>query len=187
MAAAHVHAAPAERGFRASAKGIFMPKVIAIMSMSSDGFVAAWPSVRRHLQLRVRSRATAAVIDAMTFRTSQPSADHFHELTPVFGAVLTVDHLRQGRRMGGNHGRGPASSSLTRFPTAGLVRIRLATSSPTSSTVPSSRPRRRQAASRVGLHGGHHPATDERRAWPTNSPSTWPPRARPGHPARRSL
>src|SRR5690349_316218 len=89
-----------------------MSKVIAIMSMSLDGFVAD------------RNDGVAEVFDwyfsgdveintggsdPMTFKVSAPSAEHIRRLTSGLGAVLT------GRRTfevaggwGGNHAWGPA-------------------------------------------------------------------------------
>ena len=90
-----------------------MTKVVAIMSMSLDGYVAD------------RDDGVAEVFDwyfgsgdvevptggsaPMTFRVSEPSAEHLRTLTSGLGAVLT------GRRTfevahgwGGNHAWGPA-------------------------------------------------------------------------------
>jgi dihydrofolate reductase len=89
-----------------------MSKIIAIMSMSLDGFVAD------------RNDGVAEVFDwyfagdveintggadSMTFKVSKPSAEHIRSLTSELGAVLT------GRRTfevaggwGGNHAWGPA-------------------------------------------------------------------------------
>lgn len=89
-----------------------MTKVVAIMSMSLDGFVADpdggveevfdW-----YTSGDVEFRTGGS--DPMTFRLSEPSADHFRALTSRLGAMLT------GRRTfdaaegwGGNHGWGPA-------------------------------------------------------------------------------
>ena len=90
-----------------------MSKVIAIMSMSLDGFVAdredgvgeVFDWYFNSGNVEVRSGGS----DSMTFRMSQASAAHFLDLTSGLGAVLT------GRRTfdvaggwGGNHGWGPA-------------------------------------------------------------------------------
>ena len=89
-----------------------MSKVVAIMSMSLDGYVADvndgvaevfdW-----YTSGDVEFRTGGS--DPMTFRLSEPSADHFRALTSRLGAMLT------GRRTfdaaegwGGNHGWGPA-------------------------------------------------------------------------------
>ena len=90
-----------------------MSKVVAIMSMSLDGFVADpddgvaevfdWYANSGSVEIH------AGGSDAMTFSMSEPSAAHFRDLTAGMGAVLT------GRRTfevadgwGGNHAWGPA-------------------------------------------------------------------------------
>src|SRR5436190_12031127 len=90
-----------------------MSKVVAIMSMSLDGYVADqndgvaevfdWYTSSGDVEIRTGGS------DAMTFRVSQASADHIRGLTAEVGAMLT------GRRTfdkaggwGGNHGWGPA-------------------------------------------------------------------------------
>ena len=90
-----------------------MSKVIAIMSMSLDGYVAdaddgvaevfAWYFNSGDVEIQTGGA------DAMTFRVSESSARHIRELTSGLGAVLT------GRRTfevadgwGGNHAWGPA-------------------------------------------------------------------------------
>jgi dihydrofolate reductase len=90
-----------------------MSKVIAIMSMSLDGYVADrndgvaevfdWYSSSGDVEVH------AGGSDPMTFHVSQPSADHLHGLISELGAMLT------GRRTfdkaggwGGNHAWGPA-------------------------------------------------------------------------------
>jgi dihydrofolate reductase len=89
-----------------------MSKVIAIMSMSLDGFVAGPDDgvaevFNWYFSGDVEVNAGGA--DAMTFKVSQPSAEQFRSLTAGLGAVLT------GRRTfavadgwGGNHAWGPA-------------------------------------------------------------------------------
>lgn len=89
-----------------------MSRVVAIMSMSLDGFVADpgggvaevfdW-----YASGDVEVRTGGA--DAMTFSMSEASAEHFHDLTSGLGAILT------GRRTfeaadgwGGHHAWGPA-------------------------------------------------------------------------------
>ncbi|HVK46101.1 MAG TPA: dihydrofolate reductase family protein [Micropruina sp.] len=90
-----------------------MSKLIAIMSMSLDGFVAdPDDGVGEVFEWYFNSGDVEVVSggsDPMTFRMSRASADHFHDLTSGFGAVLT------GRRTfevaggwGGNHAWGPA-------------------------------------------------------------------------------
>ncbi|MEP6619428.1 MAG: dihydrofolate reductase family protein [bacterium] len=90
-----------------------MSKVIAIMSMSLDGYVADrndgvaevfdWYMNSGDVEIRTGGS------DSMTFKMSGPSAEHFRDLTSGLGAVLT------GRRTfevahgwGGNHAWGPA-------------------------------------------------------------------------------
>ena len=90
-----------------------MSKVVAIMSMSLDGFVADpddgvaevfdWYVHSGDVEIRTGGP------DSMTFRMSEASAGHFRDLTSGLGAVLT------GRRTfevaegwGGNHSWGPA-------------------------------------------------------------------------------
>ena len=90
-----------------------MTKVVAIMSMSLDGYVADpddgvaevfdWYFNSGDVEVHTGGS------DPMTFRVSGPSAEHIRGLTSGLGAVLT------GRRTfevaggwGGNHGWGPA-------------------------------------------------------------------------------
>ena len=90
-----------------------MAKLVAIMSMSLDGYVADrndgvgevfdWYFNSGDVEFR------AGGSDPMTFRVSAPSAEHLRRLWSELGAVLT------GRRTfdvadgwGGNHGWGPA-------------------------------------------------------------------------------
>src|SRR5690349_3714140 len=90
-----------------------MSKVVAIMSMSLDGYVADlrdgvdevfdWYFTSGDVEINTGGA------DAMTFKLSEPSAKHIRSLTSELGAVLT------GRRTfevaggwGGNHAWGPA-------------------------------------------------------------------------------
>ena len=90
-----------------------MSKIIAIMSMSLDGFVADrhdgvgevfdWYMHSGTVEIKTGGS------DPMTFHVSEPSAKHWHELTSNMGAMIT------GRRTfdvaegwNGNHGIGPA-------------------------------------------------------------------------------
>ena len=90
-----------------------MSKVVAIMSMSLDGFVAGpddgvsevfdWYFTSGDVEIEMGGS------DPMTFRVSAPSAEHLRALTGELGAMLT------GRRTfvfadgwGGNHAWGPA-------------------------------------------------------------------------------
>ena len=90
-----------------------MSKLVALMSMSLDGFVADrhdgvaevfdWYMASGDVEFNTGGS------DPMTFRVSEPSAEHLRELWSELGAVLT------GRRTfevadgwGGNHAWGPA-------------------------------------------------------------------------------
>jgi dihydrofolate reductase len=90
-----------------------MSKLVAIMSMSLDGFVADrndgvadvfdWYMNSGDVEIHTGGA------DALTFKVSEPSAEHIRGLTSELGAVLT------GRRTfevahgwGGNHAWGPA-------------------------------------------------------------------------------
>lgn len=90
-----------------------MSKIVALMSMSLDGFVAGpndgvaevfdWYMNSGNVEFHTGGS------DPMTFRVSEPSAKHLRELWSELGAVLT------GRRTfevadgwGGNHAWGPA-------------------------------------------------------------------------------
>ena len=89
-----------------------MSKIVAIMSMSLDGFVADsddgvaevfdWYSTG---DVEVRTGGS----DPMTFRLSEPSAAHFRDLTSSLGAVLTGRRTFEAAQgWGGNHAWGPA-------------------------------------------------------------------------------
>jgi len=90
-----------------------MSKVIAVMSMSLDGFVATlddgvgevfdWYFHSGDVEFRTGGS------DPMTFRVSEPSATHLRALWSELGAVLTgrrTFDVAQG--WGGNHAWGPA-------------------------------------------------------------------------------
>jgi dihydrofolate reductase len=90
-----------------------MSKVIAIMSMSLDGFVADlndgvaevfdWYFTSGDVEVHTGGA------DPMTFKVSGPSAEHIRSLTSGLGAVLTgrrTFEVAQG--WGGNHAWGPA-------------------------------------------------------------------------------
>jgi len=89
-----------------------MSKVIAIMSMSLDGFVAdSNDGVAEVFDWNFSGDVELSVggADAMTLRLSKASAEHFKALSSELGAVIT------GRRTfavaegwGGNHAWGPA-------------------------------------------------------------------------------
>ncbi len=99
-----------------------MSKLIAIMSMSLDGFVADvndgvaevfdWYFTSGDVEIHTGGS------DPMTFKVSGPSAEHIRDLTSGLGAVLT------GRRTfdvahgwGGNHAWGPAFVVTHHIPT----------------------------------------------------------------------
>ena len=90
-----------------------MSKVVAIMSMSLDGYVADrndgvaevfdWYFNSGDVQIQTGGA------DAMTFKVSGPSAEHVRALTSGLGAVLTgrrTFEVAQG--WGGRHAWGPA-------------------------------------------------------------------------------
>jgi dihydrofolate reductase len=90
-----------------------MTKVVAIMSMSLDGYVADrndgvaevfdWYLSSGDVEVRTGGS------DPMTFKVSGPSAEHLRGLTSGLGAVLTgrrTFEVAQG--WGGNHAWGPA-------------------------------------------------------------------------------
>ena len=90
-----------------------MSKIVAIMSMSLDGYVADgddgvaevfdWYSTSGDVEIHTGGS------DPMTFKMSGPSAEHFAALTSELGAVLTgrrTFDVAQG--WGGNHAWGPA-------------------------------------------------------------------------------
>lgn len=89
-----------------------MSKLIAIMSMSLDGYVADQQDgvaevFDWYASGEVEIQAGGA--DAMTFHLSPPSAKHYQSLVQELGAVLTgrrTFEVAQG--WGGNHGWGPA-------------------------------------------------------------------------------
>ena len=90
-----------------------MSKVIAIMSMSLDGFVADpddgvaevfdWYFNSGDVELHTGGS------DPMTFKVSEPSAEHLRGLTSGLGAVLTGRRtFDKAEGWGGNHSWGPA-------------------------------------------------------------------------------
>ncbi len=89
-----------------------MSTVVAIMSMSLDGFVAdAHDGVDEVFDWYGSGDVEfdTGGSDPMTFRFSEPSAEHFRNLTARLGAVLTgrrTFDVAQG--WGGNHAWGPA-------------------------------------------------------------------------------
>jgi dihydrofolate reductase len=90
-----------------------MSKVVAIMSMSLDGYVADpddgvaevfdWYFTSGDVEIH------SGGADPMTFRVSEPSAEHLRGLTSGLGAVLTGRRTFEvARGWGGNHAWGPA-------------------------------------------------------------------------------
>ena len=90
-----------------------MSKVVAIMCMSLDGYVADlddgmaevfdWQFNSGDVEINTGGA------DAMMLKMSRPSAEHFRDLTSELGAVLTgrrTFEVAQG--WGGNHAWGPA-------------------------------------------------------------------------------
>jgi dihydrofolate reductase len=90
-----------------------MSKVIAIMSMSLDGFVADrkdgvnevfdWYFNSGNVEFHTGGS------DPMTFKVSPPSAEHLRGLTSVIGAMLTGRRTFEAAQgWNGNHAWGPA-------------------------------------------------------------------------------
>src|ERR1044071_2103329 len=90
-----------------------MSKVIAIMSMSLDGYVADrndgvgevfdWYFTSGDVEFNTGGS------DSMTFKVSEPSAQHIRGLTSELGAVLTGRRtFDKAEGWGGNHAWGPA-------------------------------------------------------------------------------
>src|SRR5258708_1646933 len=98
-----------------------MSKVVAIMSMSLDGYVADpndgvgevfdWYFSSGDVEFHTGGS------DPMTFRVSGPSAEHLRDLTSGLGAMLTgrrTFEVAQG--WGGNHAWGPAFVLVHQIP-----------------------------------------------------------------------
>jgi len=90
-----------------------MSKVVAIMSMSLDGYVADLNDGVGEVFNWYFNSGDAEFhtggSDPMTFRVSQPSAEHLRRLTSGLGAVLTGRRtFDKAEGWGGNHGWGPA-------------------------------------------------------------------------------
>ncbi len=90
-----------------------MPGVVAIMSMSLDGFVAdPGDGVDEVFDWYFNSGEVefeAGGSDRMTFRVSEPSAGHLRALWSELGAVLTGRRtFDRAQGWGGNHAWGPA-------------------------------------------------------------------------------
>src|SRR5437764_6354573 len=90
-----------------------MSKVVALMSMSLDGFVADRnDGVGEVFDWYVNSGEVefhTGGSDPMTFRVSAPSAEHLRGLWSELGAVLTGRRtFDKAEGLGGNHACGPA-------------------------------------------------------------------------------
>src|SRR5262245_17722912 len=92
---------------------IAMSKVVAIMSVSLDGYVADrddgvaevfdWYFNSGDVEINTGGS------DPMTFKVSAPSAEHFRNLTSGIGAMLTGRRtFEKAQGWGGNHAWGPA-------------------------------------------------------------------------------
>ena len=89
-----------------------MSKVVAIMSMSLDGYVADlndgvaevfdWYLASGDVEIHTGGS------DPMTFKVSGPSAEHLHGPYPTWCHAHRPTHLRQSRRLRRNHAWGPA-------------------------------------------------------------------------------
>jgi dihydrofolate reductase len=134
-----------------------MSKVVTIMSMSLDGFVAdVNDGVAEVFDWYFSGdvKIDTGGADAMTFKVSEPSARHIRSLTSELGAVLT------GRRTfdvahgwGGNHAWGPAFV-LTHHIPAGWPRPNSTVHFVTDGTESAVRQAKAAAGGRaVGVHG----------------------------------
>jgi dihydrofolate reductase len=90
-----------------------MSKVVAIMSMSLDGYVADRDDGVAEVFDWYMSSGNVEVhtggSDPMTFRVSGPSAEHLRSLTSGLGAMLTGRRtFDKAHGWGGNHAWGPA-------------------------------------------------------------------------------
>lgn len=98
-----------------------MSKLVGIMSMSLDGFVADgndgvdevfdWYFTSGDVEFQTGGS------DSMTFKVSEPSAEHLRRLWSELGAVLTGRRTFEvARGWGGNHAWGPAFVLTHRIP-----------------------------------------------------------------------
>jgi dihydrofolate reductase len=89
-----------------------MSKVVAIMSMSLDGYVADLNDGVAEVFDWYTSgdvEFQTGGSDPMTFKVSEPSAEHLRDLTSGLGAVLTGRRtFDKAEGWGGNHAWGPA-------------------------------------------------------------------------------
>ena len=98
-----------------------MSKVVALMSMSLDGFVADLDDVVAEVfDCYVNSgdvEIHTGGSDPMTFKVSEPSAEHLRGLWSELGAALTGRRTFDvARGWGGNHAWGPAFVLTHRIP-----------------------------------------------------------------------
>jgi hypothetical protein len=119
-----------------------MTKVVAIMSMSLDGYVAdANDGVAEVFDWYFSGDVevpSASTTSGMTFRVSGPSADHLRGRVAEVGAMLTGRRTSSEPTGGaaGTRGTFPLSSSPTTCPRAGHGPARRSSSSPTASKAP---------------------------------------------------
>jgi dihydrofolate reductase len=135
-----------------------MSKVIAIMSMSLDGYVAdrngGVADVMGWYMTSGDTEVQTGGSDPMTLKMSEASARHFRDLTSELGSVLT------GRRTfetadgwGGNHAWGPAFVLTHRVP-AGWPRSNSTVNFVTDGIESAVKKARAAAAGKsVGVHG----------------------------------
>ena len=135
-----------------------MSKVVAIMSMSLDGYIADpndgvaevfdWYFASGDVEIHTGGA------DPMTFKVSAPSARHWHDLTSGLGAVLTgrrTFDVAQG--WGGNHAWGPAFVLTHQVP-AGWPRPNSTVHFVTEGVASAVRQAKAAAAGKnVGVHG----------------------------------
>jgi dihydrofolate reductase len=97
-----------------------MSKVVALMSMSLDGYVADLHDGVAEVFDWYSSGDVEIPVggsDPMTFRVSQPSANHLHGLISELGAMLTGRRtFDRAEGWGGNHAWGPAFVLTHRIP-----------------------------------------------------------------------
>jgi hypothetical protein len=119
-----------------------MTKVVALMSMSLDGYVAdANDGVAEVFDWYFSGDVEIAMPSTrsdMTFHVSAPSADHLKGLMAEVGAMLTGRRTfeRANGWAASTRGMYPLSSPPTTCPTAGHGPARQSSSSPTASKAP---------------------------------------------------
>ncbi len=131
-----------------------MTKVVALMSMSLDGYVAdANDGVAEVFDWYFSGDVEVPMpipTPDFTFRVSPPSAGHLRGLMAEVGAMLTVGARSSVPTAGaaGTRGTSPPSSLPTTCPTAGHDPARQSSSPPTASRAPSLERNRLPARSR---------------------------------------